>query len=193
MRLVKAATAIVLAWLAASAVPMAQTGTLAAAGTKLDLLLQTPLDSSTAKAGDRFEATALESREPGFLNYPQGGAVIAVRGFVSSVKPAGKASGRGQLTLSFDELRITGTPDQVYRLRASVVSVLDPKLPAESRRLATGGVVGGRASFGMAALPDVMVNAAGTIVAIDGSDVKLPVGVVLRVRLDQPIGVPAGR
>ena len=70
MRFVTAA-AIVLAWMAVSAVAAAQTGALAAAGTKLDLLLKTPLDSSAAKTGTWFEATPLENRESGFLSYPQ--------------------------------------------------------------------------------------------------------------------------
>jgi hypothetical protein len=188
MRTAMAAAAVMLgsvaALVAASARPQVQT---VPAGTQLNVLLQTSLNSGTAKAEQRFEAASIEDwRAQGQVVLAAG---VVMRGFVSSVRPAGKSDG-GQLTLSFDEVRIG---DRALRLRASVVSVLDPKLSADARRLVTGSVVGASASFGMVPLSDVTVNPGGTIVAVSGSDVKLPVGVVLRIRLDQPLEVPTER
>lgn len=157
------------------------------AGTQLNVLLQTPLNSSTAKVEQRFETGSLEDVKV------QGQVVLEIgsvlRGFVSSVRPAGKDGGQsGQVTLSFDELRLG---ERVIRLRASVVNVLDPKRPDEMRRASTASVVGADGSFGLSPLLDVMVNAGGTIVSTGGTDVKLPIGVVLRIRLDQPLEIPA--
>ena len=156
------------------------------AGTRFNVLLQTLLDSTKVKQDQRFETAILEDVKAQDQVVLEIGSVI--RGFVSSVKPALK-DGRagGQLTLSFDELRLG---DRSVRLRASVINVLDPKRPDESRRATTASVVGG-GSLGLAPLLDVMVNAGGTIVSTDSSDVKLPVGVVLRIRLEQPLEIPA--
>jgi hypothetical protein len=156
------------------------------AGTQFNVLLQTVLNSGTAKAEQRFETAILEDVKAQAAVVLEIGTVV--RGFVSSVRPAGKdGASAGQITLSFDELRLG---ERTLGLRASVVGVLDPRRPDESRRATTASVVGG-GSLGLAPLLDVMVNAGGTIVSTSGVDVKLPVGVVLRLRLSQPIDIPA--
>ena len=91
--------------------------------TELDVRLQTPLNSGKVKVEQRFEATTI-------LDYTIGKDVVVpagstVRGFVSSVKAAGKVDRKGSLTLSFDELRID---TRSHRLRASVTEALDPKV-----------------------------------------------------------------
>jgi len=39
----------------------------------------------------------------------------------------------------------------------------------------------------------VLVGGGGTMVATDGTDITLPVGTVLRIRLDQPLEIAAPR
>jgi hypothetical protein len=157
-------------------------------GTVLEVRLQTPLNSASAKVEDRFEATTL-------VSYPDDKDVFIpagslVRGFVSSVRAAGKIDRRGSLTLSFDELRI-GPTNQ--RLRASVVEALDPKAREDVTRIGTGAavgaIIGGILGGARGALLGVLVGAGGTIAATEGSDVDLPVGTILRIRLDQPLEV----
>lgn len=159
-------------------------------GTEFDVRLQTSLNSGTAKAEQRFEATTL-------LDYPAAGAVLipagsTVRGFVSSVRAAGKVDRRGSLTLSFDELRIGAT---TYRLRASVTSAMDGKSAEDMKRIGVGAVagaiLGGILGGGKGALVGVLVGGGGTMAATEGSDVDLPLGTVLRIRLDQPLQVVA--
>src|SRR5512141_496634 len=108
------------------------------AGTQFNVLLQTALNSSLAKVEQRFETASIEAVKA------QGQAALeigtVVRGFVSSVRPSAKEGQAGQITLSFDELRLG---DRSVRLRASVVNVLDPKRPDETRRATTAAVVGG--------------------------------------------------
>jgi hypothetical protein len=157
-------------------------------GTELDVRLQTPLSSATAKIEQRFEATTL-------VDYVMGEEVAipagsSARGFVSSVRPAGRIDRKGSLTISFDELRIEG---RSYRMRALVLQTLDPKVGQDAARIGAGavvgGILGGVFGGGKGALIGVLVGGGGTIAATEGSDVELPVGTVLRIRLDQPLEI----
>jgi hypothetical protein len=157
-----------------------------AVGTEFDIRLQTPLNSGTAKVEQRFEGTTLEDVVVAGVTAIPAGAVA--RGFVSSVRPAGRLDRKGSLTLSFDELRIDQT---TVRLRASVTKALDPKMRDDATRIGAGAVVGavvgGILGGGKGALLGVIIGGGGTIAATEGTDVSLPVGTVLRIRVDQPI------
>ena len=161
-------------------------------GTEFDVRLQKSLSSGTAKVEDRFEATTV-------LDYSSGGKVIVpagsiVRGFVSSVSAANRIDRKGSLTLSFDEIRVDTTS---YRLRASVVQALDGKIQDDATRIGAGAVVGaiigGLLGGGKGALIGVLVGGGGTIAATDGTDVTLPAGTILRIRLDQSLEIAAPR
>jgi hypothetical protein len=162
-----------------------------AVGTEMDVRLQTPLSSATAKVEQRFEATTVDDvlvdRD---VAVPSGSLV---RGFVSSVKPAGRVDRTGSLTLSFDEL-VVG--QRVSRLRGSIVKALDPKTTDDKTRIgagaAVGAVIGGLLGGGKGALLGVLIGGGGTIASTEGSDVELPVGTELRIRLDQPVEVWGG-
>ncbi len=161
-----------------------------AVGTEFDVRLQTPLNSGTAKVEQRFEATTV-------LDYSVNGTVVVpagslMRGFVSSVRPAGRVDRRGSLTLSFDELRID---NRSYRLRAAVTEAIDGKMGEDTRRIGAGAVagaiLGGIFGGGRGALLGVLVGGGGTIAATDGTDVELPAGTILRVMLDQRVDLVA--
>jgi hypothetical protein len=157
-------------------------------GTQMDVRLQTPLNSGTAKIEQRFEATTI-------LDYTVGRAVAipagaVVRGFVSSVKPAGKIDRSGSFTLSFDELRIDG---RTYRLRASVLQAMEGKASEDYTRI--GAVAGAGAAIGAAlgglrgALIGIVLGGGGVIAATTGTDLDLPVGTILKIRFDQPVEI----
>jgi hypothetical protein len=160
-------------------------------GTEFDVRLQTPLNSGTSKVEQRFEATTI-------LDYSVREDVVVpagslLRGFVSSVKPAGKVDRQGSLTLSFDEAII----NQAHmRVRASVVQALDGKTAQDNTRIgvgaAVGAILGGLLGGGKGALVGVLVGGGGTMASTEGADVDLPVGTILRIRLDQPLDVTIG-
>jgi hypothetical protein len=161
-------------------------------GTEFDIKLQTSLNSGTSKIEQRFEGTTI-------LDYAQGRDIVVpagsvVRGFVSSVRSAGKIDRKGSLTLSFDEMRIG---NRGLRLRASVTQALDPKIKDDATRIGAGAVVGaiigGIIGGGKGAMLGVVIGGGGTIAATEGSDVDLPAGTILRIRLDQPLEVPIER
>lgn len=159
-----------------------------AVGTPIDVRLQTPLNSGTAKVEQRFEATTvLDLTLDGEVVIPAGSVA---RGFVSSVKPAGRIDRTGSMTLSFDELRID---NRTYKLRASVMEALDGKMSEDATRIGVGSVVGGIVGAilggGKGALLGVVIGGGGAIVATEGSNVDLPVGTILRIRFDQPVDI----
>jgi hypothetical protein len=159
-------------------------------GTEFDARLQTSLSSATAKVEQRFEATTM-------LDYTVNGTVVVpagslVRGFVSSVRPAGRVDRRGSLTLSFDELRVG---NRSYRMRGAVTEAIDAKFGEDARRIGAGAVagaiLGGILGGGRGALLGVLVGGGGTIAATEGTDVELPAGTILRVRVDQRVDLVA--
>lgn len=157
-------------------------------GTEIDARLQEPLSSRTAKVEQRFEATTVSDIGVGGRVVIPAGSVV--RGFVSSVRAAGRLERRGSLTLSFEELRID---PRTYRFRGSVTQAIDRKLTEDTARIGAGAVVGaiigGIIGGGKGALAGVLVGGGGTMAATDGADVDLPAGTVLRLRLDQAVEI----
>ena len=157
-------------------------------GTEIDVRLQTALNSATAKVEQRFEATTLvDLKLGGDVRIPAG---TIVRGFVGSVRAAGRIERKGSLTLAFDEIVLPRGPS---RLRASVSQALDGKASEDISRIGTGAalgaIVGGLIGGGKGLLLGVLVGGGGTIAATDGSDVNLPIGTVLRLRIDAPLEI----
>lgn len=157
-------------------------------GTEMDVRLQTALSSATARVEQRFEALTIVDLKLGDeVRMPAG---TIVRGFVGSVRAAGRVERRGSLTLAFDEVVLPRGP---ARLRASVTQALDGKMNEDVSRIGTGAVVGaivgGLLGGGKGLLLGVLVGGGGTIAATDGSDVNLPIGTVLRLRIDSPLEI----
>lgn len=157
-------------------------------GTAMDVRLQTPLSSRTSRIEQRFEATTILDTTLGSQVVVPAGSVV--RGFVSSVRQAGRIDRTGSLTLSFDEVVLNG---QSQKLRASVVKALDPKVNDDVQRIGAGAVVGavigGILGGGKGALLGVLIGGGGTIASTEGSDVDLMPGTILRIRIDQPLEV----
>jgi hypothetical protein len=157
-------------------------------GTEIDVRLQTWLNSATAKLEQRFEATTLLDVKLGQDVVLPAGTVV--RGFVGSVRAAGRVERRGSLTLAFDEVLLARGPT---RLRASVTQALDGKSSEDMSRIGTGAVVGailgGLLGGGKGLLVGVLVGGGGTIAATDGTDADLPLGTILRLRIDSPLDI----
>lgn len=155
-------------------------------GTQMDVRLQTALSSETAKVEQRFEATTIvDVMVGGKVAIPSG---TVVRGFVSSVRPAGRLERRGSITLSFDEMVMdTKRPP----MRASVVQALDGKMGDDVGKIgagaAVGAILGGILGGGKGMLAGILIGGGGTIAASDGANAELPPGTILRIRLDQPL------
>lgn len=148
--------------------------------TELNLMLATELTSKTARPNDRFEADAIvDVKRDGQVVIPAGAVAY---GFVGSVRAATPQNHQGQLTLSFDELRIG---DQVVKLRASVVALFNPKRRPTATR--DGAPVDLADPGAMAPFPGIVISPGGSLNSMIAGDTLLPVGLVVRIRLDRPL------
>jgi hypothetical protein len=153
-------------------------------GTELDVRLQTSLTSDTAEVEDRFEATTMVDVLDGDRVLIPAGS--ALRGVVSSVTKAGRLERQGKLTLAFDQITVKG---RNYPFRATVTQALESEgIRGETGRIGAGAgvgaIIGGILGGIRGAITGILIGAGGTIAATEGKDVELPVGTVLRVRLD---------
>jgi hypothetical protein len=159
------------------------------AGTEFDVRLQTMLSSKTSKVEDRFEATTMVDLSQGSRIIVPAGSVM--RGVVSSVDPAGRVDRRGSMTVAFDQVTVQG---RAYPLRATVTQAIESEgVRGEAGRIGAGAgvgaIIGGILGGFRGALAGILIGGGGTIAATEGNDVELPVGTVLRVRLDTPLNL----
>ena len=157
-------------------------------GTELDVRLQGPLSSKTAQVEDRFEATTMvELRDDRERLLIPAGSVL--RGVVSSVDKAGRIERQGKMTLAFDRVTVNGRD---YPMRGTVTEALESEgIRGEAGKIGAGAgvgaIIGGILGGVKGALTGILIGAGGTIAATEGTDVELPAGTVLRVRLDTPL------
>jgi hypothetical protein len=157
------------------------------AGTEFDVRLEKTLSSANAQVEDRFDATTMVDLMNGDRVLVPAGSVM--RGIVSSVQKAGHIERKGSLTVAFDQIRING---RSYPIRATVEQALESEgYKGDAGKIGAGAGVGAilGAILGGAkgALAGILVGGGGVIAATEGQDVTLPVGTVLRVRLDSDL------
>jgi hypothetical protein len=157
-------------------------------GTEFDVRLQTSLTSATAQVEDRFEATTLVDLrdDRGRVLVPAGSTM---RGIVSSVDKATRTQRTGRLTVAFDRVTIGG---RNYPIRATVTQALESEgIRGEKEKIGigagAGAIIGAILGGVKGAVAGVIIGGGGTIAATEGKDVDLPIGAVLRVRLDSPL------
>jgi hypothetical protein len=158
-------------------------------GTEFDVRLQNALNSETAKVEDRFTATTVvDLRRGSTVTIPAGSVV---RGFVSAVSPAGHIDRTGSMTVSFDQITIDG---RTYPMRGTVTKAIDAGVGSEVGKIGAGAgvgaILGGILGGTKGALAGILIGGGGVVAATDGDDVELPVGTVLRLRLDSPLDLP---
>jgi hypothetical protein len=153
-------------------------------GTELDVRLQDTLSSATAQVEDRFEATTMVDVRDGDRVLVPAGSVL--RGVVSSVTKAGRIERQGKMTVAFDQITVEG---RAYPIRATVTDALESEgVRGEAARIGAGAgvgaIIGGILGGFKGALAGILIGGGGTIAATEGTDVELPVGTVLRLRMD---------
>jgi hypothetical protein len=158
-------------------------------GQEIDVRLQSELSSDTAQVEQRFEATTVADLYRGSdVLIPAGSAV---RGVISSVDKATRTDRKGALTVSFDQITIRG---RNYPMRGTVTEAIESSgIKGEAGRIGAGAgvgaIIGGILGGVKGALLGVLIGGGGTIAATEGNDVELPVGTVLRVRLDTALNL----
>ena len=157
-------------------------------GTEIDVRLQQALSSKTAQVEDRFEATTMvDVRDDRDRVLIPAGSVL--RGVVSSVDKAGRIERQGKMTLAFDQVTVKGRD---YPFRATVTQALESEgIRGEAGKIGAGAgvgaIIGGILGGFKGAMAGILIGGGGTIAATEGSDVELPAGTVLRLRVDTPL------
>jgi hypothetical protein len=158
-------------------------------GQELDVRLQTTLNSGTATAEQRFEATTAVDLEQGDAVLVPAGSTV--RGVVSRAEPAGKIDRSGSMTLAFDEIVVNG---RKYPIRAMATQAFESRgIREEAATVGTAGavgaIVGGIIGGLKGALIGAVVGSGGVIAATEGKDVELPAGTIIRIRMDSPVQI----
>jgi hypothetical protein len=157
-------------------------------GTEFDVRLQRTLSSKTSQTEDRFEATTLVDLrdEDGRVLVPSGSVM---RGTVADVTKATRIERKGKLRVTFDRITIKG---RSYPMAASVTQALESEgIGGEKEKIGIGagaGAILGAILGGVkGAVAGILIGGGGVIAATEGTDVELPAGTILRVRLDAPL------
>ena len=161
-------------------------------GTAFAVTMQTGLSTKTAQVGDRFDATMTSPVSVnGRVAIPAG---ASVSGHVMLAEQPGKASGRGQLQLSYDKLTFgghsydLGTQSRVYQSASGTkkdVALIGGGAVAGG---IVGAILGGKGSVGKGA---AVGAGAGTGAALmtRGPQLTIARGTVLNASLDQAVSV----
>lgn len=156
-------------------------------GTELDVRLQTPLNSGTAQVEERVEATTMVNLYQGDdLLLPAGSLLV---GHVAAVDRASRSDRKGSLALQFTRLTTAGRTRDV---RVSVTQALESEgVKGEAGRIGAGAgvgaILGGILGGVKGVITGILVGGGGVLVATEGKDVDLPMGMVLRVRFDSAV------
>jgi hypothetical protein len=159
-------------------------------GTEFDVRLANTLSSKTSQVEDRFEATTMVDLrdDRGRVLVPAGSTM---RGVVSSVNKATRTDRKGSMTVAFDRVTVNG---RAYPIRATVTQALESEgIMGEKEKIGigagAGAILGAILGGAKGALAGILIGGGGTIAATEGKDVELPVGTVLRVRLDSALAL----
>jgi hypothetical protein len=157
-------------------------------GTQVQVRLEEPLSSRTARMEDRVEATVeLPVRDAsGRIIIPAGSRVV---GTVTRVQRAQRPARGGELEMMFDSLYLGSTR---YDIRTRLVSVdedLDRGDTAERAGIGAvlGGVLGGLLGGTKGALIGLVIGGTGGVASSRGEEVELPAGTILTLSLEQPL------
>ena len=157
-------------------------------GTEMQVRLDTPLSSRTARAEDRFEATVMRPV------YVENQMVVAagarVRGTVVSAEPADRPARGGKLDLAFNSIELEDNTRLDVRSRVvSISENIDRSETGEKAGMgaALGAILGAVVGGKKGALLGILVGGAGGAITTRGEEVELPEGTILTLRTERPV------
>jgi hypothetical protein len=155
-------------------------------GTEIQIRLDQPLSSRTARPEDRIVGTVAESvRQDGRVAIPAG---TEVRGIVRDVEPARRPAHGARMEMSFNQMQLG---NRTVDIQSKLVSVNEGRVDKRKAGLGAilGGVLGAVLDGKKGAVLGAIVGGTGAVVATKGDDVELPAGTLLTVRLDRPVSL----
>ena len=161
-------------------------------GTEMDVRMIDSLDSGKAMVEDRFETTTVaDVVVGGHVAIPAGSVV---RGVVTAVSPGTHTNRKARMTVSFDQVTVNG---EAHPIRGTVTEAIEGGVKGDVARTGAGAgagaVIGALLGGTKGAVLGAAIGGGGTLAATQGSEVRVPQGTVLRVRLDSPVQMNAAR
>jgi hypothetical protein len=165
-----------------------------AAGTSLDITLETPVSTETAKAEDIIRGkVAKPVVVDGMTVIPTG---APVRGTVVSAERAGKVKGRANIALRFNEVVVGKTAYKIQTTR--IVREAEATKGEDAKKIgigagvgtAIGAIAGGKKGAAIGAGVGAGAGT-GAVLATRGEEVKIPAGTTLHTKIDAPVKITA--
>jgi hypothetical protein len=165
-----------------------------AAGTPLEITLETAVASDTSKVEDTVRGRVAKAVViSGMTAIPAG---APVKGSVVAVERSGKVKGRASIALRFNEVTVGKTPYRIQTTRivreAAATKGEDAKKIGIGAGVGTaiGAIAGGKKG---AAIGAGVGGGAGTaaVLATRGEEVSIPAGTTLRTKIDESVRVTA--
>jgi hypothetical protein len=98
------------------------------------------------------------------------------------------------MTVSFDQVTVNG---EAYPIRGTVTEAIEGGVKGDVGRVGAGAgagaVIGALLGGTKGAVLGAAIGGGGPLAATEGSEVRVPQGTVLRVRLDSPVQMNAAR
>ena len=162
-------------------------------GTTLAVRLDSPVGSDSSRVEDSVEATLTDAVVVEGAEVLPAGSVV--RGTVAAVEPAGKVKGRASLALQFSSISVAGR-DERYPIAARMAMLAPATKGEDAAKIgipAAGGAIIGAIIGGKkgAAIGTAIGGGAGATVVLTthGDEIRLPVGTMLALPLDQALDV----
>jgi hypothetical protein len=165
-----------------------------AAGTPLEITLETAVASDTSKVEDAVRGRIAKAVVVSGMTAIPAGA--PVKGTVVAVERSGKVKGRASIALRFNEVMVANTPYRIQTTR--IVRQAEATKGEDAKKIgigagvgtAIGAIAGGKKG---AAIGAGVGGGAGTaaVMATRGEEVRIPAGTTLRTKIDESVRVTA--
>jgi hypothetical protein len=159
------------------------------AGTTLSVKLLTPVASDRSKVEDHVKGTI---SKPLVLSdttvLPAGSELL---GTVLEAKGSGRVQGRASVAFRFDRLVVRKETLRIQTASVAREAAKSTKDDVKKGGLGAGAgaIVGGIAGGGKGAAIGAVVGGTGTVMATKGQEVRLPVGTIVSVTLQDAVHV----
>jgi type IV secretory pathway VirB10-like protein len=163
-----------------------------AAGTELQLVLESGLSSATSQVGDPVTARVARATAPDGRIVLPGGTVL--KGKVYRADAAGRVKGKSRLAVDFDRIVVRGVE---HRLDTTAIDVEGPDSHGKDAAIIggstvggaiIGGILGGGSGAKKGAVVGVL-GGTGAVLATRGKDVEIPAGSNWTVRVKDRVAL----
>ena len=165
-----------------------------AAGTPIEIRLETPVASDTSKLEDTVRGTVAKAvMVSGMTAIPEG---ALIKGTVVDAEPSGRVKGRATIGIRFNEVVVANTP---YKIQTARITRLAAATKGEDAKkigigagvgTAVGAIVGGKKGAAIGAGVGAGAGT-GAVLATPGEEVRIPAGAVLRTTIDEEVRITA--